>query len=103
MDGPIRYFSLTMKCNQYLKTLRQQAVSDLDRSPTFRKHSPPPCLHYDDIIIPLMTEAERVSQMLGSCPDQTQPVAQEDFIEFKCCESFKLNTKKHNKEKLKMS
>jgi hypothetical protein len=31
-------------------------------------------------IIPLITEAEKVSETLGSCPELTRLVAREDFV-----------------------
>jgi hypothetical protein len=44
------------------------------------------------ISIPLMMEAEMVSETLGFCPQLTQLVAREDFIEFIRCESLKSYT-----------
>jgi hypothetical protein len=40
-------------------------------------------------IIPLMMEAEMVSETLGFCSQLTRLVAQEEFIEFTLSESFK--------------
>jgi hypothetical protein len=40
-------------------------------------------------IIPLMMDAEMVSEMLGVYPQLTWLFVWEDFIEFSCCESFK--------------
>jgi hypothetical protein len=55
-------------------------------SPTFRRPAPLPS---SGDIIPLMMEAEMVSETLGFYPQLTQLVTQEHFIEFSNCESFK--------------
>jgi hypothetical protein len=48
----------------------------------------------DKLIIPLMMEAEMVSETLGFCLQLTRLVAREDFIEFSHLESFKSYKKK---------
>jgi hypothetical protein len=38
--------------------------------------------YFDKIIIPLIMEAEKVSETLGFCPELKRLVAREDFIDF---------------------
>jgi hypothetical protein len=59
----------------------------VDKSPTFQRPSPPPSP--SSSIIPLMMEAEMVSETLGFYPQLTQLVAREYFIKFSRRESFK--------------
>jgi hypothetical protein len=80
------WFLVSSVCSDVFVKSRATSLSVVDKSATFRRPSPPPS---SGRIIPLMMEAEMVSETLGFFPQLTLLVAREDFIEFSRRESFK--------------